>query len=214
MRLNKLKYIVEEDHALAGPTNLAPWITLNGKNIGDSQAIVELLAEQFNIELYKGMTEEEKVISKLFKSLIEEKLIPCLANERFRIFKWDNFKDITQHLFPPMLRPFTGLLWHVQGKKIGKQTGLGKLNKDQLAQKSHENLLLLSKYLGNKKFFFGENLTLLDIIVFGYTTQVLHMQPYSSLIKIRMECVENIVNHNKMMKELAFPDWNSILYKD
>ena len=57
-------------------------------------------------------------------------------------------------------------------------------------------------------------MTLLDIVVFGFTTQVFHMSPDCSKIKQNYETLENIVQHNKTVKETVFPDWDDLLYKE
>ena len=57
-------------------------------------------------------------------------------------------------------------------------------------------------------------MTLLDIIVFGYTTQVYHMSPDNSKIKQNYDTLENVVQHNKTVKEIVFPDWDELLWKE
>ena len=72
----------------------------------------------------------------------------------------------------------------------------------------------LSQFLGSKKFFFGEQMTLLDIIVHGFTTQQLIMSPDSSKIKQNYETLQNIVQHNSTVKEIVYPDWDNLLHKE
>ena len=71
----------------------------------------------------------------------------------------------------------------------------------------------LSQFLGSKRFFFGDQMTLLDIIVHGFTTQVYYMSPDSSKIKQNYETLQNMVDHCKTVKEIVYPDWEDLLYK-
>ena len=73
---------------------------------------------------------------------------------------------------------------------------------------------LLSQFLGSKRFFFGDQMTLLDIIVFGFTTQVYYMSPDASKIKQNYETLQNMVDHCKTVKEVVYPDWEALLYKE
>ena len=92
LRVYKVNYIVEENHALKGPTKLAPWITFNGVNTGDSHACIKILADKFKINYYPGMSEAEISVSEAFRTVLEDRLVPMMALERFAYFKWDDFK--------------------------------------------------------------------------------------------------------------------------
>ena len=83
---------MEEDHALKGPTKQAPWITFNAVNSGDSQACIEILAEKFNIDINPGMSDDDKAVYEAFRALIEDRLIPMMALERFYFLKV-SYKD-------------------------------------------------------------------------------------------------------------------------
>jgi glutathione S-transferase len=71
----------------------------------------------------------------------------------------------------------------------------------------------LSQFLGSKKFFFGDQMTLLDIIVHGFTTQVYYMSPDCSKIKQGYETLQNMRQHCNTVKEIVYPDWEDLLYK-
>jgi len=174
LRVYKIDFIVEEGHALKGPTKQAPWITFNGENIGDSHVCIKLLADKFKINYNPGLTEAEESVSESFRAIIEDRLIPMVALDRFFWHKWDDYKDITPNLFPPMLQFATNFLWNHVGKGLKSKSPFGTLTPEQLANRSYSTLKLLSQYLGTKKFFFGDTMSILDMIVFGYTTELLN----------------------------------------
>lgn len=214
LRAYKLNYVVEEEFALKGPTKQAPWMTFNGVNTGDSQVCIKLLADKFKINYNAGLTEGEESVSEAFRALIEDRLIPMLALERFAFFKWDDYKDISQPLFPPIMQFASNFIWGRMGAGMKKANGpVGKLTEEQLANRAYINLKTLSQYLGNKKFFFGDDMTLLDMIVFGYATQILVNTPASSKMRQKAESFENLVQHHQTMKKTVFPDWDDLLFK-
>ena len=50
------------------------------------------------------------------------------------------------------------------GKGIKSKSPFGTLTSEQLANRSYNTLKLLSQYLGSKKFFFGDTMSILDMI--------------------------------------------------
>ena len=48
-----------------------------------SQGCIDLLAEKFNVDVNPGMSDEDKAVYESFRALIEDRLIPMVALERF-----------------------------------------------------------------------------------------------------------------------------------
>ena len=48
-----------------------------------SQGCIDLLAEKFNVDVNPGMSDEDKAVYESFRALIEDRLIPMMALERF-----------------------------------------------------------------------------------------------------------------------------------
>ena len=59
---------------------------------------MKILADKFNINFNAGLSEAEESVSNVFRALIEDRLIPMLALERFAFFKWDDYKVPIYHL--------------------------------------------------------------------------------------------------------------------
>ena len=57
-----------------GPKGKTPWITVNGKKVGDSQICLELLAEFFHKDFSSHLTAEEKSIARAFQIMMEDHL--------------------------------------------------------------------------------------------------------------------------------------------
>ena len=59
---------------------------------------MKILADKFNINFNAGLSEAEESVYEAFRALIEDRLIPMLALERFAFFKWDDYKVPIYHL--------------------------------------------------------------------------------------------------------------------
>ena len=112
-----------------------------------------------------------------------------------------------------MLQFASNFIWGRMGKGQKKGSPFGSLTEEQLANRSYETLKTLSQYLGNKSYFFGDTISLIDIAVFGFTTQLYYMTPESSKMRQKAETLENIVQHNQNIKKTVFPDWDDLLHK-
>ena len=206
LKLNNIEYVHEEEHALKGLSKTAPWMTFNKENYPDSQKCIDLLASKFEIDLFKGMSEEDKAISNSFKIMIEDRLIPCLDIERFYWKKWDDYKDLIPPFTPPALNFLSSTLWNMLGKGSKKKWGVGALPKEKLEEATSGYLDTLSKFLGTKKFMFGDEITLIDIIIFGVLTLFYYCTPEGSKMKEIAESFANLKEHNQRMKEKIWPD--------
>ena len=60
-----------------GPTKKTPWITLNQKEIGDSQMCINHLARTFNKDFSGHLSVEEKAVALAFQIMAEEHLYWC-----------------------------------------------------------------------------------------------------------------------------------------
>lgn len=55
-----------------GPKGKTPWITLNGEDFTDSHLIIEMLSDQYNIDLTNSLTAEQRAAAKAFTVMIDE----------------------------------------------------------------------------------------------------------------------------------------------
>ena len=81
-----------------------------------------------------------------------------------------------------MLQFATNFLWNHVGKGLKSKSPFGTLTPEQLANRSYSTLKLLSQYLGTKKFFFGDTMSILDMIGKIYMPKK-HMT--TSLIRVK-----------------------------
>lgn len=105
-----------------------------------------------------------------------------------------------------MLR--SGNIWFMfgsynQGAKRVRAHGIGVHKPEEIEEFARSDLKDLSTLLGDKPFYFGEKLTLLDIVSFSFTTQIIYMDsgvPYP-LREWFEENAKNLIAHCNRIKE-------------
>ena len=63
-----------------GPKGKAPWITLNGEEIGDSQLCLELLARKFHKDFSSHLSVADRAVARAFQIMAEEHLYWQVSN--------------------------------------------------------------------------------------------------------------------------------------
>ena len=73
LRMNNIKYVTEFKYFI-GPKGKTPWITLNGKDVADSQLALEHLAQHFQIDMSHHLSPDERAVSRAMRILMEDHL--------------------------------------------------------------------------------------------------------------------------------------------
>lgn len=150
-----------------------PMIRDQGEMIEDSTFIIEHLKQKYNFDLDKNLSPEQKAVSKAFQWLCEKSLVDIVVHFRWvDPDNWPKFRDII----------FRGAPWFIKltiansmAKNI-KQTlykhGMGRFTDQEKIKILNDNLLAISNYLSDKKFFFGDEISTIDITLFSFLVQV------------------------------------------
>ncbi|XP_059083252.1 failed axon connections-like [Tigriopus californicus] len=213
LRMKDIKYEVDTEHPM-GPKSKVPWMTLNGKDIADSQMALEALMKARNEEIDGHLTPQEKAIARAFLVLNEDHLYWVMASDRFQP---ENMKFMST--FSP---PMPGVPGFLQGamtkfiqRGIKKQTynhGIGRHSWEEMKQLGLDDLQALSDQLGNKPFFMGMEPSLLDASIFGMLCQILYCTKEDNFM--RMKIKEELVNLEGLVeriKEKYWSDWDETL---
>ena len=157
------------------PKGKLPFIELDGKKIADSSIIIRSLKESHGIDLDKNLSNEELAISYAFQKLIEDHLGAIMLYYRWqdqegwqktkKIF-FSNLPKILQYIVPGIVRKTTiKALWGM---------GMGRHSRLEISQFCDEGLSSLSIFLGNKKYFFGDEFHTLDVTAYGFLANFYH----------------------------------------
>ena len=74
----------------------APWITLNGEDVMDSQVCLEHMAKHFGKDLSADLTPEQKAIQKGIRAILEDNLYFCMVMQRWA---FDDDEHLLKTLF-------------------------------------------------------------------------------------------------------------------
>jgi glutathione S-transferase len=184
-----------------GPKGKVPWIEDQGRTIADSAFIIEYLEGAYGDRLDAGLGAEQRATSLALQRLIEEHFYWTIAHGRFLDDEvWPSTK--TQFLagFPAPLRPLVGRLVRKTVAKSLHLQGLGRHSQEELYRLGCDDLTALSKFLGNKSYFFGDKPTELDATAYGFLAQVL-WAPGARRIREHMEQTRNLPAFCERMKQ-------------
>ncbi|RZC37552.1 failed axon connections, partial [Asbolus verrucosus] len=99
-----------------------------------------------------------------------------------------------------------------QGTKKVKAQGIGVHSAEEINAFGQGDLKVLSDMLADKPFFFGDEPTTLDVVVFAQLAQIYFIDKEVSyaLRDYMTESCPNLVGLVNRMKERCFPDWDDI----
>ncbi|CAH1789678.1 unnamed protein product [Owenia fusiformis] len=219
MRLAKIPY--ETEYAWSPGANKQtgqiPFITFNGEQVDDSNNIIRYLSKQFAVNTDEDLTSEQSLISHTFQRMLDE-------HTSWSIFNYRYIDHPEQFVTQPELFPVHWMVNYIPGKNYllskmmskqfdtrAKAQGIGRKPKEEIYRIGMEDIRVLSEYLGDKKYMFGDKPTKLDCGMFGLLSQVVYVPipSYPHKIMIEEEC-RNLIDHTNRIKELLWPDWDSL----
>jgi hypothetical protein len=105
---------VSNDFKLGSSKGQVPFIELNGRQMADSNFIIENLKNTFNLSIDRNLSTRERADERAYTVLIEESLFRTVMYNRSRDFSWlTTTKGFIGH--------FTGIKKLVFEKLIAKQ---------------------------------------------------------------------------------------------
>nr|CAH7729674.1 unnamed protein product [Callosobruchus chinensis] len=199
-----------------------PFVELNGEEIADSAIIVKELSQKFNHDLDAGLTTEQRNLAHATISMIENHLawVVMWWRTKYPDQVLKGYKVNLQHALGTRIpngvlnfffRFAFGRKWF-QGSKKVKAQGMGVHTPEEINQFGQEDLRVLKDMLADKPFFFGDEPTNLDVVVFAHLAQIYFIDKEVSypLRDYMTEHCPNLVGLVNRMKERCFSDWEEI----
>ena len=151
-----------------------PWITHKGKHISDSQAIIEYINDEFKIDDMNGhLSDTQKYISLSYRLMMEDALYFIINYRRYIDV---NAKGVRNHVF--YLGSWLGnkglmvkMIKNSFVKYIEKQLfaqGISRYTVDGVYKRGDQIILSIMGYMGNNKYFFGDKISEIDIIIYAF----------------------------------------------
>ncbi|XP_018567833.1 failed axon connections isoform X1 [Anoplophora glabripennis] len=199
-----------------------PFVELNGEEIADSAIIIKELSQKFGHDLDAGLSIEQRNLAHATISMIENHLawVVMWWRTKYPDQVLKGYKVNLQHALgtriPNGILNFFfkfafGRKWF-QGSKKVKAQGIGVHSAEEINEFGQEDLKVLSDMLADKPFFFGDEPTNLDVVVFAHLAQIyfIDKEVSYSLRDFMTESCPNLVGLVNRMKERCFPDWDDI----
>ncbi len=190
-----------------------PWITVNKKDIADSQLSMEFVRKNMDKDINSHLTPEEAAIARGFQVTLDERFYWCMALDRFVFNQGKNFPDLVDFGMPMFL--FKAFIKYNMIPTVKKQAhghGIGRHTDEEIKKIARDDLKSFANYLGNKPFLMGDTPTEVDCSLFAMLCMVLFTTPDDDFLKIYLEKEhQNLVDYVTRMKEKYWPDWDDCL---
>ncbi|CEF66506.1 Failed axon connections homolog [Strongyloides ratti] len=217
LRATKLNYHnISNNFTIFSHKGQIPFAELNGRQIADSNAIIEHLKEKFTCDIDNNLSEEQKAIGRAIRVLAEESLFRVLIFNRSKHIEWivgsEGFGDVVSGLKKKFFEKFGLRMFKRKLENKCQANGIGKNKEHEVEEMLKGDLKALSVLLGDKPYFFGDSFTTTDATVFGqlaqfYYTPILNKQ---AIVKFMDEETPNLVEFIKRIKETYWSDWDEL----
>ncbi|KAI6182406.1 hypothetical protein M3Y97_00377000 [Aphelenchoides bicaudatus] len=219
LRFTKLPYTnISNEFKVGSAKGQVPFIELNGRQLADSNFIIENLKNIFNVNIDRQLSTRERADERAYSVLIEESLFRTLMYNRSRNFKWlGTDKGFARH--------FTGVkkfiaeklaVKHLQNKlkSAANAQGIGRHSAPEVDEIAKKDLSALSTLLGDKPYFFGSHPSTLDATAFGVLAQFIETPLENTDVKTFIEqSTPNLLEFVRRIQREYWPDWDLLCQK-
>jgi len=205
LRMSGLDYDVEFVTRKMGPKGKIPFVVVDGREIGDSEIIIEMLSNKFGVHLDRGLSDEQQAHSILIRRLTEEHLYFVVVYSRWVDPKgWQTFKSRMFGEVPLLLRKLISGKIQKQVAATVHAQGISRHSESEIYAKGRADLQALSKMLGDKPYFLGAKPTSVDASVYGLLANIYFQQDANAL----KEILKNFPNLTRYCDRLKAEYWS------
>lgn len=150
-----------------------PMILDQGELIEDSTFIIDHLKEKHNVDLDQHLTLEQKAIAKSFQWLCEKSIVDIAMYFRWcDADNWLKFRDVIFKGAPWLIKATVANGMASTVRKTLYEHGTGRFTDAEKLKILDDNLVAIENYLGQKKYFFGDQISTIDTILFATLIQL------------------------------------------
>ncbi|KAL3846480.1 hypothetical protein ACJMK2_017467 [Sinanodonta woodiana] len=206
MRIHKIPFKVIDYNGM-GSKGQSPFIFFNGKEIPDSNFIIEYLSEYFHVDPYPGLSITDKAVARAFLKMIEE-------NTSWAIFIYryvEQPEEYAEYFMPKALADVKVALQknlQVSVRDRAQKHGIGRHSSEEIHKIGCDDIKAISAFLANKKFLMGDNPSLVDCSLFGLMTQIVCVPMKYPERKIIMEECQNIKDFVDRIIDQYWSEWH------
>jgi glutathione S-transferase len=207
LKISGLAYKVNFlDDPRKGPLGKLPYIKDGALTLADSSIIIEYLQAEYNVDLDKHLSNEQKAITHSCKIMIEEHLYWALIYHRWLGDGWPPLKERVFGGMPLGLRQLAPVLVQRKIRADLNSQGLGRHSEEQINHFARQDLESLSTLLSDKPYFFGEQVSSIDAVLYATLCQIFKSSLQTPLLDIAQNFV-NLKDYQERMGRHYFPEY-------
>ncbi|WED42455.1 glutathione S-transferase family protein [Legionella cardiaca] len=175
LRLAKINYrlepIVDTKNA---PRGQLPYIEDDGQIVTDSNNIIHFLSDKYHIGLDDDLTEIQKNLHFLVTRMLDNHLYWVMSYSRWQDERfWPLFKAEFLQQLPELTESSLE-----KGRKYNLQRyyyqGISRYSEDEIYQSGTQDLAIINSLLADKKFFFGNEVHVIDACCYGFLANIIY----------------------------------------
>lgn len=175
-----------------GPKKKAPWIEHEGRKIGDSSFIVAYLVERFGKDPDAALTPAQRGQAVAIQRLVEENLYWAMVYDRWvRDENWPILKGSVLGQIPAPIRALIAPKARRDVKAQLRGHGMGLHSAADVEAIARRDIGALAGMLGNSDWFFGDQPTMTDAVVFSLLANIRYVE-FASPMKAMIDAHPNL----------------------
>jgi len=202
LRLAGIPYeVVVEGAPFKGPKRKAPWITHDGRVIGDSALIIDYLNRAFEVDLDTGLDQAQRAAARALRAMLEENLYWAVIYERWIDEKnFADFRNIVLSAVPAPVRPLVAKLARRGVRQQFNGHGMGRHSPQEIGEIAGRDITALADWLGSNEFMMGDSPSEIDAAAFGMLANIWYA-PIEGALKRHVAGHENLVGYIERVQD-------------
>jgi len=205
MRLHGIEYESVKGDVRKAPVGKIPYMEHKGKQIPDSECILNYLEAEYGIEK-DLLTAEQHAQGHMICRTLEERLYWVVVYSRWlEDANWPTMRELIFSEVPGFMRGFIG---NMVRKDIGKSLwrhGISRHSPEQMYDFAKEDLQALSALLGEKDYLFGDQPTKYDCTALAFVGQCQQTELPTAISKM-LDDLPNLKSYWERGKERFFSE--------
>lgn len=191
------------------PKNKLPFIDDNGQIIADSTFIIDHLIANHGANLDSWLNDEQRAIAQLVGKSLDENLYWTIVHARW--INDDSWPIVRERFFSDLPFPLSKIVPAVARKATRRQItghGMGKHTDAEIHEIAKRSLDSLSVMLGDKTYFFGTQVSSIDVTAFAMIGS-LTLSTIDNKMSRLAKSYENLNSFTQRILEEHYPELTS-----
>ena len=210
MRLHDIDFTISDldirKKLSMAPKKKVPFVKFeNGELMGDSALIIARLAKDNDIDLYAGLSAQQKAIGHSIIRMLDEHFYFCLVYARWVDDRgWAVMEPLLFHEAPGFIRGFiSNMVRKKTSHKLWEQ-GISRHSADDVYAIGAKDIQALSDILGDDGLFFGASApSLVDLCVHSYLANILYVDIENGL-RDEARKHNNLIAHTNTVHQAVY----------